>query len=331
MFDTTLPKRRGAFDLLFKSPSARIDWPSAETFRPPSTVEDVDALSQQMFTVSSNEQPRPIHTVALVGSVRFLRQFHEWNAQLSTHGFVVLSLGINRAKDFAVHLSDREKAILDAVHFQKIAMADAVLAITGEGPRTVGDPVTDYIGESTAREIAFAEQQGKPIFYANGGLTPAKVYTQPRPEPWANYRDDQLQDRIRDTWHDLQGMLNRAPQAMLALADSIWDADAHDEYGWDGTIDENAMADDPDLWPAGSRHALHLSAGIGSCILVVDENGFDEGEGEQRVRWHLEPMTREEKLAREARHQDEMRRIGMGKMVAGDLGLAESHDAGDAS
>ncbi|WP_289298250.1 hypothetical protein [uncultured Reyranella sp.] len=318
----TPPRRRGAFELLFHSPSARITWPKAEDFTPPSTVDEVDALAEQMFTVHSHEQPRPIQTVVLIGSTRFLRLFHEWNAQLSTHGFVVLSLGVNRAKDFTVHLSDREKAILEAVHFQKIAMADAVLAITGEGARVVGDPVTDYIGESTAREIAFAEQQDKPVFYANG-LTVAKQYTQPRTEPWANYRDDQLQDRIRDTWHDLKGMLNRSPQAMLAFADSVWDGDAHDEYGWDGKIDENAMAEEPESWPTGARHALHLSAGIGSCILVVDENRFDEGEGEQRVRWHLEPMTAEEKSAREARHQDEMRRIGMGEMVAADLGLPE--------
>lgn len=324
--DDTKPKRRGAFDLLFNSPSARVAWPKAEDFQPPASVDDVDELSRQMFTVSSSDQPKPIHSVVLCGSTRFLRLFHEWNAQLSTHGFLVWSLGVNRSKDVTIHMSPRDKAILDAVHFQKIACADAVLVITGEGARTLGDPVADYIGESTAREIAFAESLGRPVFYANGMIT-TKEFTQPRPEPWANYRNDQLQARIRDTWNDLQGMLNRCPQAMLTLATTVWDADAHDEYGWDGKIDENAMAEEPDLWPTGARHALHLNAPIGSCMLVVDENSFDEDAGEQRVRWHLEPMTPADKLERERQHQEEMRRLGAGKMLPGDIGLTEGDDA----
>lgn len=323
---TETPKRRSAFELLmFSAPENRVAWPrdGGGQYKAPATVEEVDALSQQMFTVSSSEQPKPIHSIVLCGSTRFLRLFHEWNAQLSTRGYLVWSLGVNRSKEFTAHLAPRTKAVLDAVHFQKIACADAVVVITGEGSRIVGQKAEPYIGESTAREIAFAESLGRPVFYADG-MVFKKEYTQPRGFPWANYDQDQLQERIRETWRELEHMLNRSPTAMLALADSVWDCDADSEESWDGKIDVEQMAEMPEEWPTGARHALHLSAGIGSCILVVDENEFDEESGEQRVRWHLEPMTEAEEAERRLRHQEEMRRLGMGKMVAGDLGLAEA-------
>jgi hypothetical protein len=323
---TEKPRRRGAFGLLFNSPASRVTWPPGDEFKPPVTVEDVDAIAQQMFTVSSGELTKAIHTVVLCGSTRFLRLFHEWSAQLSTQGFVVMSLGVNRSKDFTVHLSPHDKAVLDAVHFQKIAMADAVLVITGPGQPIVGQPAEEYIGESTAREIAFAESIGRPVFYT-GTAGVSKEYTSPLREPWANYRDDQLHERIRDTWSRLRSMLQRSPSAMLAMADTVYDGDAHEEYGWHSKIDEAAMAEEPDLYPAGARHELSFSTGIGDCIMVIDENEFDEEEGEQRVRWHLEVMTPEERAERERRHQAALRDIGLGKMTGGDIGVAEDGEA----
>lgn len=51
----------------------------------------------------------------------------------------------------------QQKAVLDALHLRKIDLADRVLIVNPGG----------YIGESTRREIAYAEEAGKPIAFTD--------------------------------------------------------------------------------------------------------------------------------------------------------------------
>jgi hypothetical protein len=50
-----------------------------------------------------------------------------------------------------------QKAALDALHLRKIDLADRVLIVNPGG----------YIGESTRREIAYAQAAGKPIAFTD--------------------------------------------------------------------------------------------------------------------------------------------------------------------
>ena len=93
--------------------------------------------------------------ITLCGSTRFKKQFLEQQKRLTLEGNVVISVGL-----FG-HSGDEEvwkpgmKEMLDKMHLQKIDMADEIFVINVGG----------YIGESTRREIAHAEQTGKPVRY----------------------------------------------------------------------------------------------------------------------------------------------------------------------
>ena len=53
--------------------------------------------------------------------------------------------------------TSEQKAVLDALHLRKIDLADRVLVVNPGG----------YVGESTLREIAYAEAAGKPITFTD--------------------------------------------------------------------------------------------------------------------------------------------------------------------
>lgn len=97
--------------------------------------------------------------ITLCGSTRFEAEFAEVNQRLTLAGCVVISLGMFRLPDlpdydWTVDGSDL-KGRLGRVHFQKIRMADEVYIVDPGG----------YLGESTRREIAYAESLGKPVRY----------------------------------------------------------------------------------------------------------------------------------------------------------------------
>ncbi len=97
--------------------------------------------------------------VTLCGSTRFEAQFAEVNQRLTMEGCVVMSLGMFRLPDlpgydWATDSSDI-KGRLGRVHLQKIRMADEVYVVDPGG----------YLGESTRREIAYAESLGTPVRY----------------------------------------------------------------------------------------------------------------------------------------------------------------------
>lgn len=100
--------------------------------------------------------------VTLCGSTRFREQFMEVQKRLTLDRCIVISVGLfGHSGDDEVWDGMDEgtlsatKAMLDDMHKRKIDMADEIYVIDVDG----------YIGESTRSEIAYAQQQGKPVRY----------------------------------------------------------------------------------------------------------------------------------------------------------------------
>lgn len=99
--------------------------------------------------------------VTLCGSTRFLGAFVEANLQETLDGKLVFSIGCDIRSDHEIFASmapeERAsvKAKLDELHLRKIDLSDEILVLNVGG----------YIGESTAREIAYARNHGKRIRY----------------------------------------------------------------------------------------------------------------------------------------------------------------------
>ena len=93
--------------------------------------------------------------VTLCGSTRFKEQFIETQKKLTLGGCIVISVGL-----FG-HSGDEEvwkpgtNEMLDDMHLRKIDLADEIFVINVGG----------YIGESTRREISYAEKTGKKVNY----------------------------------------------------------------------------------------------------------------------------------------------------------------------
>jgi hypothetical protein len=96
--------------------------------------------------------------ICLCGSTQFTAIFNYWRKKLSYERKIVLSIGITRApteKTDPQFANPELKAVLDELHLRKIDLADEVMVLD----------VDRYIGESTAKEIAYAKKQGKRITY----------------------------------------------------------------------------------------------------------------------------------------------------------------------
>lgn len=109
-------------------------------------------LRQEIEERKGSEMPE---VVVLCGSTRFIDAFREWNLELTLGGKIVLSIGCDTKSDDALRLKPEDKDKLDELHLRKIDLADRVLVLNVDG----------YVGESTRREIAYAERLGKPIYY----------------------------------------------------------------------------------------------------------------------------------------------------------------------
>lgn len=99
--------------------------------------------------------------VCLCGSTRFWRAFQAAGLRETMAGKIVLSIGAASGTDDE-HFGnlprgeyDRIKTMLDELHMRKIDLCDEVLILN----------VNDYIGESTARELAYAQSLGKVVRY----------------------------------------------------------------------------------------------------------------------------------------------------------------------
>jgi hypothetical protein len=97
--------------------------------------------------------------ITLCGSTKFEAEFAEVNQRLTMEGCVVISLGMFSLPDVPNYDWTADnldlKGRLGGVHLQKIRMADEVYIVDPRG----------YVGESTRREIAYAESLGKPVRY----------------------------------------------------------------------------------------------------------------------------------------------------------------------
>ncbi len=104
---------------------------------------------------------RPV-VVCLCGSTRFGEAFARAQHDETIAGRIVLTIGCNTHSDddlFAnVDPAEKRllKAKLDVLHFHKIVMSDEILVINDDN---------DYIGESTEREIIWAESLDKRVRY----------------------------------------------------------------------------------------------------------------------------------------------------------------------
>jgi len=92
--------------------------------------------------------------ITLCGSTKFMDLYHEANRRLSLAGHLVYSVAISVHGDWTPTME--EKCTLDIVHLRKIDESRAILVVTDD---------TDYIGESTTREIIYAKAHGKDIFF----------------------------------------------------------------------------------------------------------------------------------------------------------------------
>jgi hypothetical protein len=106
--------------------------------------------------VSSTDQPRE---VCICGSMRFEAEMRQAAIEESLAGRIVLMPHVNM-RVAGPWSTDPERAEeikngLDCLHFAKINRADEVLVVCPG----------DYIGESTAREIAYATELGLPVRY----------------------------------------------------------------------------------------------------------------------------------------------------------------------
>lgn len=101
--------------------------------------------------------------VCFCGSTRFTNEMLMLTWELAKRGIIALGwcvLPTNHSpngSEIDHHLAEREGVadILDELHLRKIDLADEVYIVNVDG----------YIGDSTKREIAYAEKLNKPIQY----------------------------------------------------------------------------------------------------------------------------------------------------------------------
>lgn len=113
-------------------------------------------MEDQQAPQSAEDQAK---VVTLCGSTTFEAEFAEVNQRLTMEGCVVISLGMFSLPDLPDHDGTADssdlKERLGVLHLQKIRMADEVYVVDPGG----------YVGESTRREIAYAESLGTPVRY----------------------------------------------------------------------------------------------------------------------------------------------------------------------
>ena len=96
--------------------------------------------------------------ITLCGSTRFKEQYMAVQKRLTREGNIVISVGMFGHSGDAEVWKPGVKEMLDDMHLRKIDLADEIFVINVGG----------YIGESTKREIAYAEQTGKKVNYLEG-------------------------------------------------------------------------------------------------------------------------------------------------------------------
>ena len=101
--------------------------------------------------------------ITLCGSTRFKNEFLEAQKRLTLEGNVVITVGLFGHSGDDVVWAEGVKDMLDRQHLAKIDLADEIFVINVGG----------YIGDSTRREIAYAEYKGKSITYLESCRKPS--------------------------------------------------------------------------------------------------------------------------------------------------------------
>ena len=101
--------------------------------------------------------------ITLCGSTRFKDEFLEAQKRLTLEGNIVISVGLFGHSGDDVVWTEGVKDMLDRQHLAKIDLADEIFVINVGG----------YIGDSTRREIAYAEFKGKAITYLESSRKPS--------------------------------------------------------------------------------------------------------------------------------------------------------------
>lgn len=90
--------------------------------------------------------------VCICGSSRFMTEMRAANRELTFTGVIVVA-----PSEADESPTPEQKAVLDTLHLRKIDLADRVLIVNPGG----------YVGESTRREVAYAQSAGKPISFTD--------------------------------------------------------------------------------------------------------------------------------------------------------------------
>lgn len=133
---------------------------ATEMLRNVTTQEDMDGRKPSEGLKSllklQGKQNKPT-IVCLCGSTRFSEAFQDHNLYETLKGKIVLSIGCNTKSDDDLVKAGVaiNKEALDTLHLWKILIADEILVLDVDG----------YTGESTKREIEYAQLLGKRIRY----------------------------------------------------------------------------------------------------------------------------------------------------------------------
>ena len=93
--------------------------------------------------------------ITLCGSTKFKEEFLKVQKELTLKGNIVISVGLFGHSGDNEVWTEGTKEMLDAMHLRKIDMADEIFVINVGG----------YIGDSTRKEIKYAEKNGKKVSY----------------------------------------------------------------------------------------------------------------------------------------------------------------------
>ncbi|MDQ1083726.1 MULTISPECIES: hypothetical protein [Microbacterium] len=98
--------------------------------------------------------------VCVCGSTRFVEEIRRTVFELSLGGAIVVAPAEADGTVTAEH-----KSLLDQLHRRKIDLSDRVVIVDPGG----------YVGESVAREIAYARSVGKPVSFTEPASTGASA------------------------------------------------------------------------------------------------------------------------------------------------------------
>jgi hypothetical protein len=116
-------------------------------------VQIIFNFCQSVFEQGKDEKKPKI--VCICGSGRFLKEMNEVEEKLTLQDKIVLMIGVNTKDVARTEDMSQYKSMLDELHLRKIDLSDEVFVVNVDG----------YIGESTRKEIIYAESIGKTIEY----------------------------------------------------------------------------------------------------------------------------------------------------------------------